>query len=206
MKRRRRKRQIYRYSSYMFLVSFCFLILLIVVSGNKKMSISTYNVNNTKSIQAVRMVDQYHSLVEMNRPQGPLLYETFEEAVAVSKTGVEASFMGKLTGYGPDCKGCGGNSACPPRQNFKNGNIYFNDPTYGKVRIVAADRSLPCGSIVRIHNIGIYKDPIIAIVMDRGGAVKGRHLDLLFETEKNMQGMYTHQNIQFDILRIGFSS
>lgn len=204
MKRRKRKKKITRYCTYLFSVSFCFLLLIVVVSGNKKMSITTYNVNNKKSIQAVRMADQYNTLLETKKPVHPFVYQTFDEAVSVSKTGVSASFIGKLTGYGPDCKGCGGSGACSPRQNFKNGNIYFNDDVYGKVRIVAADRSLPCGSIVRIHNISIYKDPIIAVVMDRGGAIKGNHLDLLFETEKNMQGMYTHHNIQFDILRIGF--
>lgn len=204
MKRRKRKKKITRYCSYLFSISFCFLLLIVIASGNQKMSITTYNVNNKKSIQAVRMADQYNALLEAKKPALPLVYQTFDEAVSVSKTGQSASFIGKLTGYGPDCKGCGGSSACPPRQNFKNGNIYFNDATYGKIRIVAADRSLPCGSIVRIHNISIYNDPIIAIVMDRGGAIRGNHLDLLFETEKNMQGMYTHHNIQFDILRIGF--
>lgn len=200
----KKKRHIDRYVFYVFSVSFCFVLLMVVVSGNKNESIVTYNVNNTKSIQAVRMADQYYSLLESQKPAAPVMYETFEEALAVSQAGSEASFVGKITGYGPDCKGCGGNSACPPKQNFKNGNIYFNDTVYGKVRIVAADRRLPCGSIVRIHNISIYNEPIIAIVMDRGGAVKGKHLDLLFETEKNMQGMHTQNNIQFDILRVGF--
>ncbi len=204
MEKRKRKKRIYRYCSYIFGVCCCFVLLMIVASGNKKMSITTYNANNTKSIQAVRMADQYHSLLESKKPLVPLIYDTLEEAIAVFQTGQEASFVGKITGYGPDCKGCGGNSACRPRQNFQNGNIYFNDASYGKIRVVAADRSLPCGSVVRIHNISIYNEPIIAIVMDRGGGVKGKHLDLLFETEKNMQGMHTQSNIQYDILRMGF--
>ena len=200
----KKKKRIYRYFYYLFSVTFCFIFFLIVLSCNKKMSIVTYNVNNMKSIQASRMQDQYSLLLSSQKPAGPLLYESFEESLAVAKLGQSSSFIGKITGYGPDCKGCGGNSACSPKQNFKNGNIYFNDSVYGKIRIVAADRRLPCGSIVRIHNIAIYSDPIIAIVMDRGGAVKGKHLDLLFETEKNMQGMHTQGNIQFDILRLGF--
>ena len=199
-----KKKRIYHYFCYLFAVSFCFVLFFIVASGNQRTSVITYNVNNAKSIQATRMQDQYHLLMESKKPAVPLVYETFEEAITVAQTGNVASFIGKITGYGPDCKGCGGSSACPPRQNFKNGNIYFNDEIYGKVRVVAADRRLPCGSIVRIHNISIYNEPIIAIVMDRGGAVKGKHLDLLFETEKNMQGMHTQANIQFDILRVGF--
>ena len=200
----KKRKRIYRYYCYVFFISFCFLLLFVAVSGNKKMSVVTTNANNTKSIQAVRMADQYNLVLESQKTVVPVMYETLEEAIAVSQAGSEASFIGKITGYGPDCKGCGGNSACAPRQNFKNGNIYFNDTTYGKVRIVAADRSLPCGSIVRIHNISIYNEPIIAIVMDRGSSVNGNHLDLLFETEKNMQGMHTQSNIQYDILRIGF--
>ncbi len=200
----KKKKRIYRYFYYLISISFCFVFFLIAISFNEKMSIVTYNVNNTKSIQATRLQDQYSLLLGSQKPVGPVIYDTFEEALLVAQSGQNSSFVGKITGYGPDCKGCGGNSACPPKQNFKNGNIYFNDVTYGKVRIVAADKRLPCGSIVRIHNIAIYSDPIIAIVMDRGGAVKGKHLDLLFETEKNMQGMHTQGNIQFDILRFGF--
>lgn len=198
------KKQIYRYSLYLFGVFSTFGFLTALASGNERMSITTYNVNNTKSIQAVRLADQYSNFLEEKAPVMPLVYDNFDEAIAVAQTGMQASFVGKLTGYGPDCKGCGGTSACPPRQNFKNGNIYYNDATYGKVRVVAADRALPCGSIVRLNNVSIYNEPIIAIVMDRGGAVKGKHLDLLFETQKNMQGMHTQNNIQFDILRMGF--
>lgn len=198
------KKQIYRYSLYLFAIIFLFGFLFFVATGNERMSITTYNVNNTKSIQAVRLADQYSNLLSEKAPALPIVYENFQDAVAVAASGMESSFIGKLTGYGPDCKGCSGNSACPPRQNFKNGNIYYQDDTYGKVRIVAADRALPCGSIVRLNNISIYKEPVIAIVMDRGGAVKGKHLDLLFETQKNMQGMHTQNNIQFDILRMGF--
>lgn len=199
------KRRINPYIFSLLMIIFAFAVLFVVSMGNKTMSVTTYNVNNTKSIQAVRMADQYHSFLEARQAAMPIVYETFTEAIDAAQNGQEASFIGKLTGYGPDCKGCGGNSACAPKQNFKNGNIYYNDPIYGKIRIVAADKSLPCGSVVRLNNISIYDDPIIAIVMDRGSAVKGKHLDLLFETEKNMQGMHTQNNIQFDILRLGFS-
>ncbi len=193
-----------RYSYLFFSVVFFFAILFVIATGNHRMSVVTYNVNKLKSIQAIRMQNQYSLFLSSKVvATTPVIYDSFSDAIATAQSGQEASFNGKLTGYGPDCKGCGGAGACSPRQDFRNGNIYFNDATYGKIRIVAADRSLPCGSIVRIHNIKIYSEPILAIVMDRGGAIKGKHLDLLFETEKNLQGFST-QMVQFDIVRLGF--
>lgn len=197
------KNQIQTYLYYLVTVVFVFGCLFAVASGNIRETVTTYNVNNLKSIQAMRLANTYNT-VALHSYSSSVLYETFEEAVLKAQSGSSASFIGKLTGYGPDCKGCGGFSACEPKQNFKNGNIYYDDSTFGKVRIVAADRSLPCGSIIRLNNIDIYDSPIVAVVMDRGNSVKGRQLDLLFETEKDMQGMHTQDGIQFDILRMGF--
>lgn len=197
------KKLIQNYFHYLSTVICIFVILFCVASGNIRETVTTYNVNNLKSIQAMRMANTYNSLSSQT-VSNTTVYETFEEAFAVAQSGRVSSFIGKLTGYGPDCKGCGGFSACPPKQNFKNGNIYYDDSKYGKVRIVAADQTLPCGSIIRLSNIDIYNTSIVAIVMDRGSSVNGKHLDLLFETEKDMQGMHTQDNIQFDILRLGF--
>ena len=69
--------------------------------------------------------------------------------------------------------------------------------------MVAADRSIPCGSIVRISGINIYNEPIIAIVMDRGGAVNGSHMDLLFTSQSNLEGFATG-NVKFEIIRYGW--
>lgn len=69
---------------------------------------------------------------------------------------------------------------------------------------MAADKSIPCGSIIKLNNINIYSEPVVAIVLDRGKKIKGNHLDLLFETEKNMSGFATQSNIQFDIMRWGY--
>ena len=188
---------------YFSFVIFIFALGFVILSSNNKKIVMTSNINSVKSLQAVHIVNKYNSIKEMEKKKETPLYDSFYDAISVASTSPVA-FMGTLTAYGPDCPGCSGNSACPPRQNFKNGNIYFEDQTFGKVRVVAADRSIPCGSIVRISGINIYNEPILAIVMDRGGAVTGNHMDLLFTSQSNLEGFATSNNIKFEIIRYGW--
>ena len=197
------KKKIKRYGHYFFGLLLLFSLLLIVLSANQKNLIVTSNINRSKSMGTNQFKDNYLVVQELTQEKPAILYASFEEAMAHVQE-ERVAFTGKLTAYGPDCVGCGGNSACQPKQNFTNGNIYFNDATYGQVRIVAADKSLPCGSMIRISNINIYQEPILAIVMDRGGSIKGNHLDLLFTSEQNLEGFSTQKNIQFEILRYGW--
>lgn len=190
-----------------FLKYFMFIILIfslgfIILSGNSKKVITTSNINSVKSLQAVHIVNKYNSIKEAEKKVETPFFESFYDAISVASSSPVA-FNGKLTAYGPDCPGCSGNSACPPRQNFKNGNIYFEDQVYGTVRVVAADRSIPCGSIVRISGISIYSEPVLAIVMDRGGSVTGNHMDLLFTSQSNLEG-FTTSNVKFEIIRYGW--
>lgn len=115
-------------------------------------------------------------------------------------TEVIKTYTGTLTGYGPDCSGCSGNTA----SGYYVGNtITYNDATYGTVRIVAADKSIPFYSIVRISNVP-GMDTITAIVLDTGGAVgfgKATLFDLLFASESAT--MNTAYNVKFEILRWG---
>ena len=111
--------------------------------------------------------------------------------------------LGKLTHYGPDCKGCGGTTACKGI-NVRNGNIYYNDKEYGKVRIVAADRKLPCGSIIKINVDKYDKNGMYAIVLDRGGIIKGAKIDLLKTSERAKSPVRTINKASFDIIRLGY--
>jgi len=194
--------RLYHYFRYFGFLMIFFLFLFIIASGNKKNLVSVNNINNIKSVPVTNLSLSYLSL-QKEKKNEIIVYDTFNEAIDNGMTGT-AAFYGKLTGYGPDCKGCGGTTACRPAQNVKNGNIYYNDQQYGKIRILAADKSIPCGTIIRVNNINIYSEPILAVVLDRGGAIKGNHLDLLFESEKNMGGFSTQSNIKFDIVRWGF--
>ena len=110
------------------------------------------------------------------------------------------TYVGSLTGYGPDCNGCSGNTA----SGYYIGNtITYNDSAYGTVRIVAADKSIPFYSIVRISNVP-GMDTITAIVLDTGGSVgfgKATLFDLLFDSESN--AISKTNNVTFEILRWG---
>lgn len=116
---------------------------------------------------------------------------------------VISTFVGQLTGYGPDCKGCSG--ITKSGYDVTNGNIYFNDDLYGQIRIVAADaRIYKIGTIVRITAPNVFANKIIAIVLDTGGAIKGNKLDLLFSSEADTKGIGRQKNVQYEILRNGW--
>jgi 3D (Asp-Asp-Asp) domain-containing protein len=119
------------------------------------------------------------------------------------------NFTSDMTGYGPDCVGCRGRVACPPHKKISYDNIYYYDSDFDELRIVAADRTVPCGTIVEISGFRTTKflpdnNPIRAIVLDRGGAIKGKKLDLLFRTEKETLTFGYQRNINVQILRWGW--
>lgn len=125
--------------------------------------------------------------------------------VASTYSAIE-TYYGKMTGYGPDCVGCSGITASG--MNVLNGNIYYNDVTFGNIRIVAGDKSIPFGSIIRITGINISSDPVIAIVLDRGGMIgfaewKHSYFDLLYESE-NAALSFGRQDATFELLRNGY--
>lgn len=104
-------------------------------------------------------------------------------------------FTGYLTHYGPDCKGCSGITASG--YDVRN-TIYYNDSEYGQVRIVAASKKYPFYTILRLND---YKTgSIIAIVLDRGGAIKGNKLDLLTSSNSEAASLWV-QNVDVDVLR-----
>ena len=132
--------------------------------------------------------------------------EVKEEKKEVKKEKTEkvlATYKGYITAYGPDCKGCSGTTA----SGYKvSKTIYYNDAKYGKVRILAADKKLSFGTIVRIKNLNNFQKPIIAIVLDRGGAIgfkKSVYFDLLYKSEKETSS-FGKRKATFEILRRGY--
>lgn len=127
----------------------------------------------------------------------------------------QETFIGSLTGYGPDCYGCGGRTSSGYDLREK---IYYDDAEYGTIRIVAADKYFPFYSIIRISNVP-GMEPFIAIVLDRGGDVgwyrnsvsgeimfdsqKGTLFDLAFTTEKDPNILGKTNNVKFEVLRSG---
>lgn len=184
-------------------ISIIFVILIVfflAASSNKVNSIKTYNINQVKSVEAVHIVTKYNNLLINSKP---FQVSTVEQAAAIGNT-KPVSFIGTLTGYGPDCVGCNGRVGCPPRPDVTNGNIHYDDAEYGTIKIVAADKNIPCGSIVRISNFSFIGKPFLAIVLDRGGAIVGETMDLLYNSESETVVVGRQYNIQFDIIRWGW--
>lgn len=128
------------------------------------------------------------------------------EDTTVSNNVIE-TLIGNLVGYGPDCSGCTSMKTASGKY-IGDGNIYYNDATYGKVRIIAGDYSYPFGTIVRISNVDFYNDePFYAMVLDRGGNIgKNRKFlfDLLFASEQEAYRLGTEINIKYEIMRLGY--
>lgn len=139
----------------------------------------------------------YESFRIIETKKGP--YTGSNKDIPVIKT-----YKGPITAYGPDCIGCSGITASG--YNVLDGNIFYKDKTFGNIRILAADRSLPFGTIVRIKGLKKYPNDVIAIVLDRGGAIgfsKKSYFDLLYKTEKDTL-TFGCQYATFDILRLGY--
>lgn len=110
----------------------------------------------------------------------------------------KTSFVAYITHYGPDCKGCSGVTAAG--YDVRN-TTYYDDPEYGTVRVVALDKTYPLYTIIRVND---YKNgPITAIVLDRGGAIKGNKLDLLVESEAVAYSLGIQTEAHVEILRWG---
>ena len=113
------------------------------------------------------------------------------------------SFVGDLTGYAGDCPLCTGYLACPPRTNVLEEGIYFEDDTYGTLRIEASSRKYPCGTIIQFDVDKISDEPIVAIILDRG--VGGNDIDLLSENEDIARKQVGRvKNQEFKVLREGW--
>lgn len=115
------------------------------------------------------------------------------------------TITGALAGYGPDCYGCTSFKTASGRY-IGDGKIYYEDKTYGTVRIVAGDKKYPFGTIVKISNLK-NNEVIYAIVLDRGfgvGIDKKFTFDLLFETERQASDYGSRKNVTFEIKRLGY--
>ncbi|MBE6145234.1 MAG: hypothetical protein E7171_01300 [Firmicutes bacterium] len=111
---------------------------------------------------------------------------------------------GDLTGYSADCPACYGTLACKPSYKvYKNGVVTYPDKEYGNVRIVAThQKNLKCGSIIKFNLSTISKEPVYAIVLDRG--VLGTDVDLLVENASVAYNKVGRRKITYEVVRIGY--
>ena len=152
------------------------------------------------------LVDIQEEIKEEEEPaKEEIQVEEKEENLVTSLTEereVLQTVVGNLTGYGPDCVGCGGHTST----GFDlTKSIYYEDSEFGTVRILAADPSFPFYSIIRVSNVPTMDD-FIGIVLDRGGNVgfgRGTLFDLAFESESSPNLVPLTRNVTFELLRSG---
>lgn len=145
--------------------------------------------------------------------------ETSEEAGA--NTEASNSFYVRTTLYGVDCYGCNlnaegsGNTATGVMLNpaygvMQSDGTWLSGLTYDGYYIIATDGSIPFYSIIEISNHGLSgmgfspDQPIQCIVLDRGGAISGNHIDLYIGSEANVNNIsYDGSTAVATILRYG---
>ncbi len=113
------------------------------------------------------------------------------------------TYYGTVTSYTAYCEGCIGITASG--YNVLD-TIYYDDNTYGSLRVIAMDSSVPFGSIVRLSGFNNYPD-VLAIVLDRGGAISfggSSQVDLLFDDYDSAINFGRNYNVTIEILRYGY--
>lgn len=178
----------------LFFVSIFVFNIAIISYGLNQLKIKSYEIEVEKEYS--------YNLVVVDKKD--IIKDKIEETFEQKTSDVIETFIGTMTGYGPDCFGCSGVTASG--YDIRNGNIFYEDKTFGTLRILAADKSIPFGTVIRVSGIKIYDKPFLGIVLDTGGLIKGTLLDLAFSSEKDEEvaKIGRSQNVKYEILRKGF--
>ena len=121
------------------------------------------------------------------------------EEVYIPSVTVGSTFTGTMSGYGADI----GNYTASG--HYIGDSIYYSDSTYGNIRILAGDKSIPMGTVIEVSNSNAGS--FIGIVLDTGrniGFGKIYDFDLLFETSREALNYGVSRNVSFKILRVGY--
>ena len=124
-----------------------------------------------------------------------------KEEVYVPPITVGSTFNGTMSGYGSDVEGSGYTYS----GYYIRDTIYYNDPTYGELRILAGDSSIPMGTVIEVSNSNAGN--FTGIVLDTGrniGFGRVYDFDLLFKTSKEAINYGVSRNAAFKILRVGY--
>lgn len=129
--------------------------------------------------------------------------EEEKEFQAISMPNIFATYQGNMSFYQANCTDCSGITSTGI--DISDGRLYYQDHTYGNVRIVAAGQEIKKWSIVRIKNSSLGSS-VLAIVLDRGGSIgvgKTFLIDMLTNSNENKDGV--DRNITVEVLRNGVS-
>ena len=174
------------------LIQFGIVVLLVLVINSSKINENKMsNINIKKSVNLNMMAIKAEEFKQKEvQEQINKLYQPID------------SYTGSLTGYVYNCPLCGGRLACDSSYNLAGGIDYYNDKTYGKVKIVASSKNLACGTIIKFDSKRISDEAVVAVVMDRG--VLGNDIDLLVSSESIANNQVGRSNITYDVLRYGW--
>ena len=205
------------------LVSSVVINTMVVVRKQEKEKVSskiTFEIHPDKMVSSYNFVEV--APTEKEKVEEEVVVEEVKEEESVSVTtstpneSNDAVFVGKMTGYGADCVGCSGigalscRAADGSRYTLSENGEYYNDATYGTVRIVAAALDkFPCGTIVKVDHPAL--GTFYAVVMDTGGSMKRAWangyvwMDLAFKTESD-PSIYstTSSNTTYSVQRWGW--
>lgn len=155
-------------------------------------------------------------------PYSTWIQESTPKTYSYGSPVVEGAYFtsSRATSYGVDCVGCGGEddgfggtsvgiqmSLDSVRQSDGS---WEEGITYDGYYLIAADPSIPLCTIVEISNHrwsgkGLTSgEPFLALVVDRGGAVKGTSIDLFVGSEKS-SGVYNGKRKGVRVEIVGFA-
>lgn len=146
--------------------------------------------------------------VERQELGNQVIKEPVNEIMENSGVSTGVRFTGKLTRYGADCYGCGTRTAAGlyvTVNGVKNENKATLTYQGGEYYVLAADSSIPFGTIVKVSNHGFsIPDPFYGIVLDRGGAVTGTTMDVFCGSGSNpMFSGGTSYSTVYEIISMG---
>ena len=202
---------------YKFLQIICvcattFIILSLAISKNTIKEIQYKNdeeINEVSIFQKI-VIENDNPVKAQVKPKVEGKKETPPKSLQVASNIDTTNFQvlavssGTVSHYGHDCYGCTtGRTASG--YYVGDGRLYYPDPTYGNVRIVAAGPEYSLGTILRLTNV--EANPMIVIVLDRGGDIgAGRRyiLDLLAESNAQAYQLGIRRDVKIEVLRSGY--
>ena len=196
-----------RFYNYTFRTVCIFILLMTIYSVTIISVVTNRNYANNENIDKLlssavlyKEIKRVEPVIEIGSTS-----TTASSYNPIDTTGytVLSSEKGNISHFGPDCQGCGIGYVATG-DYVGSGRINYIDKTFGIVRIVAADKKYPLGSILRLT----YRDRIIiAIVLDRGGGIgDGRkyQIDLLAESESHSYNLGVMYGATIEALRLGY--
>lgn len=167
---------------------------------------NTYKVRMQNAIEVSReLINQIVIKEAINQVEN-YTYTAPVQTTIVPESTSSSAFTGRLTTYGGDCVGCSGITAAGVVLNENGANnsgsakVNYNGGWY---YVLAADRSIPFGTIIEISNHNLSLEPVIyGVVLDRGGDITGGKIDIFSGSERGARFFTggTSYNTQFRIV------